>query len=531
MNTRKRDPARVASEGVAPCTSARGLMGDQRGAVLLIGLFMALSLIGSLWFIVGMGDAVVFHDHGQEAADAAALSASTINARGMNLIAAINIIMLMLATVYIFACLIADFLAGVSIALWALAVPTVGATVGPAEACDDASEAIYEFAESYQEGIMPVMEGLGVAGAAVAMSVPWMGTVAALDAGAKYNDHGEGYTGLAFGGSNIPGFAITGGFSFHNEGGSGTSAGSTNVGVQGLAGERSNFSNLRGADTTLGLPVAFEANQALCARSVIMVLDFFKSFMQGIPVIGWVLSLPFIDRVLHTVIDSIGVISMYAHCSGGFWEQNGPKKMTSENGGPGMQEWGLAMGGALHDDNDRHVKMSEGPPGLGGGGQDESATYFSQSEFFYDCEDNWTDDACNGDYLTWISNYKLNHAVYSIDWKARVTRMQDPLQAGLSLLSERFTNALTSNSFTNFFLNVPGIRNVTRKLNSLGGKLGEKVGLPGTPGPQGARPGNAVNSSGGQAVDNAISRAIYMGGDALNNALQPNQTGMPGVYH
>src|SRR6185503_6919480 len=96
---------------------SRHLVGDQRGAVLIIGLFMALSLVGSLWFLIGIGDAIVFHDRGQELADAAAYSSATIHARGMTLIAAVNIIMLMLVTVFIFAKLIADFLFAVGFGL------------------------------------------------------------------------------------------------------------------------------------------------------------------------------------------------------------------------------------------------------------------------------------------------------------------------------------------------------------------------------------------------------------------------------
>ena len=63
------------------------LLEDNRGAVMLIGLFMATFLIGSMWFMKGLGDAMVFKDRMQEGADHAVFSASAVNARGMNLIA------------------------------------------------------------------------------------------------------------------------------------------------------------------------------------------------------------------------------------------------------------------------------------------------------------------------------------------------------------------------------------------------------------------------------------------------------------
>ena len=484
------------------------LVNDQRGAVMFIGLFMALSLIGSLWFILGIGDAVVFHDRGQELADAASYSAATINARGMNLIAAINIIMLMLVTIYIFAQLIADVLFGIATALAASIIMSESAPP-----VFEASDTVREFAEGYQEAITPWLEGFAVAGAAVAMGVPWMGTVAALDVGTNYNTNGQGFTSLAFGGSNIPGFALTGGFSFGNSGGAGTFASSTNAGVQGLANDTSNFANLRGADTTLGLPVAFEPMQNLCARSVKDVLEFFKGFMQSIPVIGWVLSIPFVSSVVDGAISAIGLASMYGHCSGGIWDQNGPKKMTSENGGPGQQVWGLALGGNLTDTSDGKVMMAEGPKlGLGGGNQSANGTYTAQAEFFYDCEDNWKDDSCNGSYIG-FSNIMLQHAVYSIAWKARVRRMDDPLQSGISLLGERFTNALSSNSFENFFLNVPGVRRLTSALTGLVQRI------PGLSGNRGQR-----------YTDTAIGRAFNIGAGALNNLItKPGAA--PGLYH
>ena len=45
---------------------------DQSGAVMMTGLGMACFLIGALWFIIGVGDAIVFRDTMQETADHAA---------------------------------------------------------------------------------------------------------------------------------------------------------------------------------------------------------------------------------------------------------------------------------------------------------------------------------------------------------------------------------------------------------------------------------------------------------------------------
>src|SRR5688572_27075899 len=80
---------------------AKELMNDRRGGVMIIGLFMALSLIGALWFIIGMGDAIIFRDRMQEAADAVAFSSAAVHARGMNMIAAMNLVIFALVALYL----------------------------------------------------------------------------------------------------------------------------------------------------------------------------------------------------------------------------------------------------------------------------------------------------------------------------------------------------------------------------------------------------------------------------------------------
>ncbi len=70
-----------------------GLRQDQRGAVLLLGVFMAACLVGMLWYLAGVGDAILHRQRLQEAADAAAFSSAVLHARGMNLLVLINLIM------------------------------------------------------------------------------------------------------------------------------------------------------------------------------------------------------------------------------------------------------------------------------------------------------------------------------------------------------------------------------------------------------------------------------------------------------
>ena len=84
----------------APVMAAR-LVSDTRGAVMLTSLFAACFLIGGIWFIIGTTDAIVHRQRMQEAADAVAFSAAATQARGMNFLSAMNLILVALAAIYV----------------------------------------------------------------------------------------------------------------------------------------------------------------------------------------------------------------------------------------------------------------------------------------------------------------------------------------------------------------------------------------------------------------------------------------------
>jgi hypothetical protein len=85
----------------AGSSRAGQLAPDQRGAVMLIGLFLALAVIGALWCLIGIGNAIIAREHSQEAVDSAAFTNAVLHARGMNFIAFINIIVMALTMTYL----------------------------------------------------------------------------------------------------------------------------------------------------------------------------------------------------------------------------------------------------------------------------------------------------------------------------------------------------------------------------------------------------------------------------------------------
>lgn len=78
---------------------ALDLIENQRGAIMVIGIFIAMMLVGMLYYVWGIGGAVLFRERMNDASDASAFSAAVVHARGMNILALLNIIMAALAVV------------------------------------------------------------------------------------------------------------------------------------------------------------------------------------------------------------------------------------------------------------------------------------------------------------------------------------------------------------------------------------------------------------------------------------------------
>ncbi len=78
---------------------APSLLEDERGATMVMGVFMAAMLVGMIYYVWGIGGMVVHRERLQDAADTAVFGAAVVNARGMNLIALMNVIMLVLAII------------------------------------------------------------------------------------------------------------------------------------------------------------------------------------------------------------------------------------------------------------------------------------------------------------------------------------------------------------------------------------------------------------------------------------------------
>jgi hypothetical protein len=82
-----------AGRRVGGASGCGNLENDERGAILVLGIFMCACMVGALWYLAGIGSAIVFRERMQEASDAIAFSGAVLHARGMNLIVLINFVM------------------------------------------------------------------------------------------------------------------------------------------------------------------------------------------------------------------------------------------------------------------------------------------------------------------------------------------------------------------------------------------------------------------------------------------------------
>jgi len=69
------------------------MLSDQRGAILVPAIAMGALLVGALYYVASVGDAIVFRTQLQDAADTTAFTGAVWHARGMNMLVVLNVIM------------------------------------------------------------------------------------------------------------------------------------------------------------------------------------------------------------------------------------------------------------------------------------------------------------------------------------------------------------------------------------------------------------------------------------------------------
>jgi hypothetical protein len=188
-------------------SSARTLKNDASGAVMVFGVFGAVLLVGVLYYLIGVGDAIVHRESLQDAADATAYTGAVYHARGMNLIAMINLTMAAVLSVLVALKLVQLLL----LAIWGLSCLCVALSVGVGVPCDAVCAGMgsammdFEMLVVNVGGVITcVLQALHLDANAVAMFTPWVAAAhSGLQATQEYGSTID--FGLAVSYSMVPG--------------------------------------------------------------------------------------------------------------------------------------------------------------------------------------------------------------------------------------------------------------------------------------------------------------------------------------
>jgi hypothetical protein len=157
------------------------LLRAERGAAMVAGLLFAVFLLAMVFYVLGIAEVVLFRERMQDAADTAAFAAAVVHARGMNLIALINLTMAALLAILV-GLRLTETLCYVGIALCgALAYPTAGASLSGIGPLTTAASKIHDAAEQLKDPLNQALSLLHSAGEAVAVAVPLGANLRVID--------------------------------------------------------------------------------------------------------------------------------------------------------------------------------------------------------------------------------------------------------------------------------------------------------------------------------------------------------------
>jgi hypothetical protein len=159
---------------------------DRRGFILIVACVMGALLVGALWYVASVGDAIVFRERMQDAADATAFEDAVWHARGMNAVAMLNIVMALVLAVLV-ALRVVELLCAAYLALTVIVCvaagffPIFGVACAPLKAfagtVQSALDRVVNLDNKIAPKIMEVLLTLNKAEEVVAAAAPILATV------------------------------------------------------------------------------------------------------------------------------------------------------------------------------------------------------------------------------------------------------------------------------------------------------------------------------------------------------------------
>ncbi|MBN1653974.1 MAG: hypothetical protein JXA30_09375 [Deltaproteobacteria bacterium] len=154
---------------------------DQKGAIMLMGVFMAVLLAAFLYYVIGVGDALMHRESMQDAADAAAFSAAVVHARGMNVIVLINIVMAALLAVIVALKLVETLIIAAMVLISVLSFFSAGTAAAALPELESLRRSVHQQAEAAKKIVFPQLKILHKTARAVRSVVPPAAELRVLD--------------------------------------------------------------------------------------------------------------------------------------------------------------------------------------------------------------------------------------------------------------------------------------------------------------------------------------------------------------
>ncbi len=152
---------------------------DERGAITVIAVFLAIFAIAILYTVVGTAEVILARERLQDAADVAALSSAVMHARSMNLLVLINLVMAALLAVLVTIKLVESLaIIGIAIA-GALAWPTAGATLAAIPPLQSVQQTMHSTYGDVKDPVYQALEALHDVSGVVAKVTPTAAAVMA----------------------------------------------------------------------------------------------------------------------------------------------------------------------------------------------------------------------------------------------------------------------------------------------------------------------------------------------------------------
>jgi|GEM_PF-2114932 len=326
--------------------TGKTLSNDTSGAVVLIAVFMAVFLVSMLWYMIGIGNAIVYRETMLDGADATAYAAAVYDARGMNVIAMINLIMAAVMAVLVVVKLIQVLnFALNAFSCIACAIPFGEWACPICAASSEAEDPIANIVNDVQNVVNKVEPALHGASSVVAVGMPWIAEARSIIIARDYSPTVHG--GLTISLSQLPGAGAKDmfGSGSSGEGGSqpvthyvqcrdgsnsptcswegGNSTGTkTKSGAPNMGGCCSNHGGILGegaampSDTQssdssgsggsggggrLGLPVQDDDPAVLCKAAAVIVKTLLDDTLGKVPLVGGFFH--YVDGLLASLVD------------------------------------------------------------------------------------------------------------------------------------------------------------------------------------------------------------------------------------